>query len=313
MQYLRLLHQALSMWWYEVVANNENTAASVSDIHDLQPLRWRHNGRDGVSNHHPHNGLLNFLFRHSSKKRSKLRVTGLWVGNSPVTGEFPAQRASNTTFFFIWWCHHEPLWPSDANLVIIGSGNCAKPCMTEMLIDHQEVLGNKFQEDLFKIQTFSFKKLLLKTLSSKCWQFSPITSKLFNEVHTLCCKTPGLCPCKDIRSSHSQSPMSEQWAPALKEFMHVCAKDLFIAKCIINLYCNIKKYIHSLILWYIKWLIYLSTNALLIMTATFANFIMICSKYALFIAKCNTNIDFNVWNQVLSLLTLYWCVPIKVL
>ena len=29
------------------------------------------------------------------KKTPKLRVTGLCEGNSPVTGEFPAQRASN--------------------------------------------------------------------------------------------------------------------------------------------------------------------------------------------------------------------------
>ena len=28
-------------------------------------------------------------------KTSKLRITGLWEGNSPVTDEFPAQRASN--------------------------------------------------------------------------------------------------------------------------------------------------------------------------------------------------------------------------
>ena len=33
--------------------------------------------------------------RHRSKKTSKLRVTDLCVGNSPVTGEFPAQKASN--------------------------------------------------------------------------------------------------------------------------------------------------------------------------------------------------------------------------
>ena len=30
-----------------------------------------------------------------SKKTSKLRVTGLCVGNSPVTGKFPTQMASN--------------------------------------------------------------------------------------------------------------------------------------------------------------------------------------------------------------------------
>ena len=55
-------------------------------------LQWRHNGRDGVSNHQPHDCLLNSLFGCRSKKTSKLRVTGLCVGNSPVTGEFPARR-----------------------------------------------------------------------------------------------------------------------------------------------------------------------------------------------------------------------------
>ena len=39
------------------------------------------------------------LFTRRSKKASKLRVTGLCVGNSPVTGEFPAHRASNAKMF----------------------------------------------------------------------------------------------------------------------------------------------------------------------------------------------------------------------
>ena len=46
-------------------------------------LRWRHNDHDSVSNHQPHGCLLNRLFRRRSKKTSKLRVTGLCVGNSP--------------------------------------------------------------------------------------------------------------------------------------------------------------------------------------------------------------------------------------
>ena len=37
----------------------------------------------------------------------KLRVTGLCEVNSPVTGEFPAQRASNSENIFIPWRHHE--------------------------------------------------------------------------------------------------------------------------------------------------------------------------------------------------------------
>ena len=64
-------------------------------------LQWRHNGRDGVSDHQPHYCLLNHLFRRRSKKTSKLRVTGLCV-----TGEFPAQRASNMENISIWWRHH---------------------------------------------------------------------------------------------------------------------------------------------------------------------------------------------------------------
>ena len=62
-------------------------------------LQWRHNEPDGFSNHKPHDCLLNRLFGRRSKKRSKPRVTGLCAGNSPVTGEFPAQRASNAEMF----------------------------------------------------------------------------------------------------------------------------------------------------------------------------------------------------------------------
>ena len=69
-------------------------------------LQWRHNGRDGVPNHQHHDCLLNRLSMHRSKKTSKLRVTGLCVGNSPVTGEFPAQMVSNAENVSIWWRHH---------------------------------------------------------------------------------------------------------------------------------------------------------------------------------------------------------------
>ena len=72
-------------------------------------LRWRHNERDSVANHQPHDCLLNRLFRRRSKKTSKLRVTGLCVGNSPGTGEFPAPMASNAENVSIWWRHHATL------------------------------------------------------------------------------------------------------------------------------------------------------------------------------------------------------------
>ena len=69
-------------------------------------LRWRHNGRDCVSNHQRHNCLLSRLFGRRSKKTLELRVTGLCVGNSPGTDEFPEQMASNAENVSIWWRHH---------------------------------------------------------------------------------------------------------------------------------------------------------------------------------------------------------------
>ena len=56
-------------------------------------LHWRHNGRHSISNHQPHDCLLNRLFRLRSKKTSKLCVTGFVRGihHSPGPGEFPAQ------------------------------------------------------------------------------------------------------------------------------------------------------------------------------------------------------------------------------
>ena len=85
--------------------------SDVSVCHALEfllfTLQWHHSGRDGVSNPQPPHCLLNHSFWHRSKKTSKLCVTGLWAGNSPVTGEFPAQMASNSENVSIWWRHHD--------------------------------------------------------------------------------------------------------------------------------------------------------------------------------------------------------------
>ena len=71
----------------------------------IKSLEWRQNWCDSVSNHQPHSCLLNRLFRRRSKETSKLRATGPCAGNSPVTGEFPAQRASNVENVSMWWRH----------------------------------------------------------------------------------------------------------------------------------------------------------------------------------------------------------------
>ena len=73
------------------IGSEENLHISQSK----QAWQWRHNECYGVSNRRCHDCLLNHLFGRRSKKWSKLRVTGLCEGNSPVTGEFPSQRAGN--------------------------------------------------------------------------------------------------------------------------------------------------------------------------------------------------------------------------
>ena len=110
----------------------------------LFPLQWRHNERDGVSNHPPHHYLLNRLFRHRWKKTSKLRVTGLCEGNSAVTDEFPAQRASNAQNVFIWWCHHAQNSFNECDLHIYTEANLwYEPCTwsdRETMLQHSVCL-----------------------------------------------------------------------------------------------------------------------------------------------------------------------------
>ena len=74
-------------------------------------IQWRHNGRDGVSNHRR---IDSFSAACSdavlSKNTSKLRATGLCEANLPVTGEFPSQRPSNAENVSIRWRNHGSCW-----------------------------------------------------------------------------------------------------------------------------------------------------------------------------------------------------------
>ena len=94
--------------FYDVNLNTlSNKQQSVLwDVMTLISLEWRHNERHGFSNHRRLHCLLSCWFRRRSKKAPKLRVTGLCAGNSPVTGEFPAQKASNAENVSIWWRLH---------------------------------------------------------------------------------------------------------------------------------------------------------------------------------------------------------------
>ena len=89
------------MWHYFILLQ-------VLVAHWVGTLQWRPIEHDCVSNHQSGDCLLNRLFMCRSKK--KLHVTGLCAGNSPVTGEFPTQKASNAENVSIWWRHHGEIW-----------------------------------------------------------------------------------------------------------------------------------------------------------------------------------------------------------
>ena len=85
------------------------------------PLLWRHNGHSSISNHQPHDCLHNRLFRRRSKKTSKLRVTGLCVGNSPGPVNSPHKGPVTRKMF-----------PFDD--VIMCDLSVARPCITWLQI-----------------------------------------------------------------------------------------------------------------------------------------------------------------------------------
>ena len=76
-------------WFFVVIINPETLSILNMSLGDRVfnfALRWRHDGRDSVSNHQLHDCLLNRLFTRRSKKTSKPRATGLCAGYSPGTG-----------------------------------------------------------------------------------------------------------------------------------------------------------------------------------------------------------------------------------
>ena len=80
--YQILVHFRIKFIW-ENIQISSHFLSCLTIERALKSLRWRQNGRDSVSNHQPGHCLLSLLFGRRSKKTSKLRVTGLCVGNSP--------------------------------------------------------------------------------------------------------------------------------------------------------------------------------------------------------------------------------------
>ena len=72
---------------------NRSPVRAMHGVSEFIPLtkslQWRHNERNGVSNHLRFECLLSRLFRRKLKKISTLCITALREGNPPVTGWIP--------------------------------------------------------------------------------------------------------------------------------------------------------------------------------------------------------------------------------
>ena len=132
----------------DIIRSFETAAPNFKAIRKRTPisrwaLRWRHNGPDSVSNHQPHHCLLNRLFRRRSKKTSKLRVTGLCVGNSPGTGGFPAQMASNAENVSIWWRLHRSVFSNHFEIWQAARQHCRSTYQIWKQFEHYNLTGSK--------------------------------------------------------------------------------------------------------------------------------------------------------------------------
>ena len=100
---------------------------SHHDVADglVHTLQWCHNGHDGISNHQPHDCLLNLLFRHRSKEHqssvSLAFVRGIhqWPVNSPHKGPVTRNMFSLDDIIMI---RSSPVWCSQSFLgFIVGA------------------------------------------------------------------------------------------------------------------------------------------------------------------------------------------------
>ena len=117
---------------------------------------------------------LNRLFMRRSKKTSKLHITGLCAGNSPVTGEFPAQMASKAENVSIWWRHHDGICLghyclSTRKVNSLSPGRCGYDLKYKLSIIFSEWYLQYFQWILQQDQ-IDYKSALVQVMAGTAWQ-----------------------------------------------------------------------------------------------------------------------------------------------
>ena len=122
-------------------------------------LQWRHNERDGVSNHQPHDCLCSRILKCRLKEASKLCVNGF----------VPAQMASNAENVSIWWRHHA-FW--DMQVPGLGSINFFQSNSIPIQVGFRIIQFNSIQIQI-GLRIFQFNSNSIHFLSIQI-QFSSI-------------------------------------------------------------------------------------------------------------------------------------------
>ena len=95
-------------FWYFIDKESRILSSNFSSpkTNEFNQMFRARSGHYWIPHHICIDCLPNRVFKRRSRKTSKFHVTGLCEGNSPVTGEFPSQKASNAENVFSWWRYH---------------------------------------------------------------------------------------------------------------------------------------------------------------------------------------------------------------
>ena len=101
---LEILHRFDSLMpWSSQIGYDQMHRMDPQILDDItNPLQWRHDGRNGVSNHQPHDCLRNRLFRHKSTKNQS-SASQAPKGSRAIRDRASYHKISNSLQCFLFW------------------------------------------------------------------------------------------------------------------------------------------------------------------------------------------------------------------
>ena len=109
---------------YDVIVMNSDKLESVLGEQSFgimsQKVEWQGCSKMAFKQH-----LKTHIYSNPAQIKENIKAPHHWSlwGNSPVTGEFPTQRASNAEIVSIWWRHHGPFVSLTAGFLSQNASN----------------------------------------------------------------------------------------------------------------------------------------------------------------------------------------------